>query len=156
MRASFNREARERFLEFASSPEALWKSNFRDFNGALVRMATLAPAGRIDRATVDEEIERLRQAWGRPDLPSSGTLERHLEPRAIEELDRFDRVQLEDVLDVCERSRSLSEAGRTLFASSRARKSSSNDADRLRKYLARFGLDWKRVQASAARLSVSG
>jgi transcriptional regulatory protein RtcR len=148
VRASFNREARERFLEFAGSPEASWKNNFRDFNGALVRMATLAPLGRIDRATVEEEIGRLRQSWGRPETPASGVLERHLEPRAIDELDRFDRVQLEDVLAVCERSRSLSEAGRTLFASSRARKSSSNDADRLRKYLARFALDWKRVQAA--------
>ena len=33
-------------------------------------------------------------------------------------------------------------AGRELFAASRAKKASSNDADRLRKYLARFGLDF--------------
>jgi transcriptional regulatory protein RtcR len=151
VRASFNREARERFLEFAGSPAAAWKNNFRDFNAALVRMATLAPAGRIDRATVDEEIERLQHAWGRPEEPGSGALERHLDPRAIAELDRFDRVQLEDVLEVCERARSLSEAGRALFASSRSRKSSSNDADRLRKYLARFALEWKRIQAATAR-----
>jgi len=111
-------------------------------------MAPLAPAGRIDRATVEEEIGRLRESWGRPEESKSGALERHLDALAIEELDRFDRVQLEDVLTVCERARSLSEAGRELFASSRARKSSSNDADRLRKYLARFGLDWKRVQSA--------
>jgi transcriptional regulatory protein RtcR len=43
------------------------------------------------------------------------------------------------------RSRSLSEAGRRLFASSRARKKSVNDADRLRKYLQRFGLEWKQI-----------
>jgi transcriptional regulatory protein RtcR len=57
-------------------------------------------------------------------------------------LDRFDRVQLEDVLTVCAQVRSLSEAGRALFAGSRERKASSNDADRLRKYLARFGLSF--------------
>lgn len=34
----------------------------------------------------------------------------------------------------------LSEAGRALFSASRARRTSANDADRLRKYLARFGL----------------
>ena len=34
-----------------------------------------------------------------------------------------------------------------LFAVSRLHKTSSNDADRLRKYLARFGLDWERVRA---------
>jgi len=48
---------------------------------------------------------------------------------------------LEDVLQVCQNSNSLSEAGRTLFAASFADKSTRNDADRLRKYLARFGLD---------------
>jgi transcriptional regulatory protein RtcR len=59
------------------------------------------------------------------------------------EVDRFDRIQLEDVLRVCHASRSLSEAGRTLFSESRKKKTSSNDADRLRKYLARFGLSWQ-------------
>jgi transcriptional regulatory protein RtcR len=50
------------------------------------------------------------------------------------------------VIDVCKRSRSLSEAGRTLFGASRARKSISNDADRLRKYLGRFGLEFFEIQ----------
>ncbi len=49
---------------------------------------------------------------------------------------------------VCRASRSLSDAGRTLFAASRAQRTSVNDADRLRKYLARFGLDWERVSAT--------
>ncbi|WP_066799492.1 hypothetical protein [Sphingomonas soli] len=43
------------------------------------------------------------------------------------------------------RSRSLSEAGRALFAASRARRTSANDADRLRKYLAKFGLEWAQL-----------
>ena len=62
--------------------------------------------------------------------------------KGIEGLDRFDRVQLEEVLRVCEGARSLSDAGRELFAASRAKKKAPNDADRLRKYLARFGLAW--------------
>lgn len=62
------------------------------------------------------------------------------------ELDLFDRAQLERVLDVCRTSVSLSEAGRTLFAVSRQSKKQPNDADRLRKYLARFGLDWDGVR----------
>lgn len=57
-------------------------------------------------------------------------------------LDRFDVVQLEEVLRVCRRSPSLSEAGRTLFAESRKGRTSTNDADRLRKYLARFELSF--------------
>jgi transcriptional regulatory protein RtcR len=57
-------------------------------------------------------------------------------------LDRFDRVQLEDVLNVCRSAPSLSAAGRILFDQSRERKKVANDADRLRKYLARFDLEW--------------
>ena len=56
------------------------------------------------------------------------------------ELDLFDRVQLEKVLKVCHRARSMSEAGRELFAKSREKKKSSNDADRIRRCLARFGV----------------
>src|ERR1041385_1716767 len=59
----FNREARERFLKFATSPEAAWSGNFRDLNGAVVRMATLARGGRITLEIVDEEIARLRNEW---------------------------------------------------------------------------------------------
>jgi transcriptional regulatory protein RtcR len=64
---------------------------------------------------------------------------------ALATLDRFDRVQLADVLAVCATARSLSDAGRTLFAESRKRRSSQNDADRVRKYLARFGIAWADV-----------
>ena len=57
-------------------------------------------------------------------------------------IDPFDRAQLEAVLAVCRESRNLSEAGRRLFAVSRLAKQKPNDADRLRKYLAKFGLTW--------------
>jgi transcriptional regulatory protein RtcR len=52
------------------------------------------------------------------------------------------RVLREDILGVCFRSASLSAAGRVLFDHSRERKKIANDADRLRKYLARFDLEW--------------
>ena len=45
-RVTFSKEARDRFLKFAVSHEARWNGNFRDLNGALVRMATLAPGSR--------------------------------------------------------------------------------------------------------------
>jgi transcriptional regulatory protein RtcR len=60
-------------------------------------------------------------------------------------MDEFDRLQLESVIDVCRRSRSLADAGRSLFGASRQRRSAINDSDRLRKYLARFALDWVRI-----------
>jgi transcriptional regulatory protein RtcR len=144
-----NREAREEFLAFATSPEARWPGNFRDFGGAISRMATLATGGRIDSATAREEIERLRAAWTVPGGSSDDALlERHLGRKAVAETDLFDRVQLAAVLRVCAESKGLSDAGRKLFAASRARKSSTNDADRLRKYLARFGLEWAEVAAA--------
>ena len=117
-------------------------------------MATLAEGGRIDVAIVEEEIVRLEDAWtavstkaasGEPDR-----VEEVLGPERAAGIDRFDRVQLEDVLRVCARSRSLSEAGRTLFAESRKTRTTINDADRLRKYLARFELDWETVGKAPA------
>lgn len=61
------------------------------------------------------------------------------------EIDLFDRQQLETVIAVCRRSQTLSDAGRTLFAVSRQQKKQPNDADRLRKYLARFNLSWEQI-----------
>ena len=142
-RVTFSKEARARFVSFATGKSARWPGNFRDFNGALLRMATLAPGGRIDVATVDDEVTRLTHAWQRPALGAADDpVVALLGPARAAELDRFDRVQLADVLRVCRESPSLSAAGRTLFASSRAHKQSSNDADRLRKYLARHDLTW--------------
>ncbi len=150
-RVSFNRESRERFLRFAASREALWLGNFRDFNAALTRMATLASGGRIDEALVAEEIARLRAAWreATQETHDGDPLAEVLSAAELAALDRFDRVQLADVVAVCRRARSLSDAGRELFAVSRARKNSTNDADRLRKYLARFGLDFERVRSAS-------
>ena len=64
----------------------------------------------------------------------------------LAEMDLFDRLQLASVIRICRASRTLSEAGRQLFATSRHRKKTANDADRLRKYLARFGLSWQALQ----------
>jgi transcriptional regulatory protein RtcR len=143
---TMNREARALFLDFARSPEALWLGSFRDFHAAITRMATLAPQGRIDVATVREELARLRRQWA-PSEPEQGdALAELLSPLQLSELDLFDRVQLAEVVRVCRAARSLSDAGRTLFAASRRKKDKPNDADRLRKYLARFGTTWELVK----------
>lgn len=111
-------------------------------------MATLAPGGRINREVVREEVERLRRAWGSHGRATgSPLLEEIMTGTELDALDLFDRVQLETVAQVCRESRSLSEAGRKLFASSRARRKSVNDSDRVRKYLTKFGLDWDRVRS---------
>ena len=146
-RLSMNREARARFLAFATSDEAVWAGNFRDFNGAVLRMAALAPAGRITEEIVAEEITRLRNSWQSPEDDGAGDgLDALLTADALAAIDPFDRVQLAEVVRVCRRARTLSDAGRRLFAVSRTRKAAPNDADRLRKYLARFALRFENIQ----------
>lgn len=141
-RISFNKEARFQYLAFATAPDATWPGNFRDLAASVTRMATFSPKGRIDSDCVRREVIRLKGLWSgtaQIDDPLVGLLG----PDQVSALDPFDRVQLVHVVGVCRASRSLSDAGRTLFAASRARRATSNDADRLRKYLARFELTWQ-------------
>ena len=138
----FNAEARAAYVRFATAPDAEWSGNFRELSASVSRLATLADGGRIGEPLVQEEIERLRTAW-RP--VSDEGLEGALSQQQITALDLFDRLQLQAVLEVCRRSNSLADAGRKLFAATRSKRSSLNDSDRLRKYLARFDLDWTRV-----------
>jgi transcriptional regulatory protein RtcR len=96
---------------------------------------------------VQDEIARLKGLWKPgPPAPGGNLVRRFLDEATVATLDRFDRVQLDDVLRACSESSSLSEAGRVLFSMSRRRRATANDADRLRKYLARFGLSWQAIQ----------
>ena len=142
---SFNREARQRFLQFAMDPAATWNANFRDFGAAITRMVTLAANNRISLPLVEEEIRRLQQSWGRLER---GGAARTVDFGAfgLEKLDLFDRVQLGEVLRVCQAAPTMAAAGRKLFAESRKKKASRNDSDRLKKYLAKFGLTWADVK----------
>ena len=143
----FNKEARVDYMRFASSPEALWSGNFRDLSASITRMATLADAGRITAVIVTNEIARLRHLWYRHGLPSivPTELESYLKPDQIQQIDLFDNIQLKSVIAICRQSKSISDAGRKLFAASRSIKQKPNDADRLKKYLAKFGLTWENI-----------
>ena len=144
-RVTFNTEARRAFLAFAEGPEAAWSGNFRDLAASVTRMATLSLTGRIDTGSVENEIARLKALWD-GEVIQSGTkvseLSDLIAADRLEAIDPFDLVQLESVVATCRSARTLSEAGRVLFAKSREQRASTNDADRLRKYLARFGLSW--------------
>lgn len=140
---TFNKEARQQFLAFATSTDALWSANFRDLNGAVTRMATLAPGGRITKEVVQEEISRLKVMWRAAETDiTNNLLNEVIGSEKAEHLDRFEKVQLADVLKVCKASKSMSEAGRKVFAVSRTKKRKANDADRLRKYLSRYNIKW--------------
>jgi transcriptional regulatory protein RtcR len=146
VQVTFSREARARYLDFAASDEAIWSGNFRDLGASVIRMATLAPGGRIRVDEVDEELARLRSIWaGAPTTSGESEAIGRVLRTVVAPIDPFDRAQLAHVVDVCASSANLSAAGRVLFAESRKEKTSSNDADRLKKYLARFGLSFAEI-----------
>ncbi|MCP4156450.1 MAG: AAA family ATPase, partial [bacterium] len=134
---SFNQESYEKFLTFALSSEAIWSSNFRDLNGAVTRMCTLAPGGRINERVQSDEIKRLRKRWQPFKVRENedSFLSQFLDQSQIDKIDNFDKPQLVYTLEVCKKSKNLSEAGRILYNNSRLEKKNPNDADRLRKYL---------------------
>lgn len=138
----FNQQSRDRYIQFATSAMATWPGNFRELTASITRMATLSTQGNITLEQVENEIRRLQIHW------QQVTLSDALIPA---EIDEFDRYQLEKVIEVCRKSRTLSEAGRYLFAVSRAQKQRANDADRLKKYLAKFDLSWEQIKDSTSR-----
>ncbi|WP_298258674.1 RNA repair transcriptional activator RtcR [uncultured Litoreibacter sp.] len=145
-RITFNADAQIAYQKFATDPGTCWRGNFRDLSASIQRMCTLAPRGRITHTMVTAEIEALSKTWHHASNdPDMQLITEHLGERAAN-IDEFDRVQLAAVIRVCRQSASLSAAGRRLFAASRAAKASRNDADRLRKYLEKFGLDWGSCQ----------
>lgn len=139
-RISMTSEARTRFLSYART--APWLGNFRDLATAVTRMATLADRGRISEEDVIFECEQLNSGGVVAAAPAS----RVALVLGNRPLDRFDRAQLEEVLQVIAVTDSMAEAGRLLYAESRAQKSNPNDSDRVRKFLARFELDYATVK----------
>ncbi|MDA4846405.1 RNA repair transcriptional activator RtcR [Hoeflea poritis] len=141
-RVGFNVDALQRYIRFATDPATLWPGNFRDLGASLQRLCTLAPRARITLPMVDQEIDFLKRQWASATRDEDDRLVRRFLGEKADEIDPFDAVQLAFVIRTCQTSRTLSEAGRTLYSASRAAKSSRNDADRLRKYLEKFGLSW--------------
>lgn len=155
---AFAPDAYQHYLQFATT-DALWRGNFRDLAASITRIATLTVGCRIDKKTVDREIEKLKALWS-INASSSNTgdgniqaslvsseqvLNKVLSPEQVANLDEFDRIQLIGVLKVCQKSPSMAEAGRRLFAISRTQKQSNNDSDRVKKYLAKFGIKWRDI-----------
>ena len=145
----FNKEALSAYLAFAHSNEARWRGNFRDLAASIMRLATLAPQGRIQTEQVAAEIERLKWLWAEEadsdDLLHKGSSEKadnYPDKIDWENLDLFDRLQLQNVIDECRKHQNMAQAGRALFHVSRNSRAKTNDSDRLRKYLQKFGLKW--------------
>ena len=140
-RITFNKEARAEFMRYALAPETAWRGNFRELNALVTRMATLSSGGRIDENIVKNEINRLRK--GQKSSSSDGRLSQLLGNNYRENFDEFELCQLSRVIEVCRQSRSRAEAGKKLFAVSRKQRNTTNDSDRLGKYLEKFGLTFQ-------------
>ena len=97
-------------------------------------------------------IERLKAGWSTPVVEGDqdSVLATVLSDKAREKLDLFDQAQLAFVVRICRESATLSDAGRKLFAATRENRKTANDADRLRKYLTRFDLDWQSVKQESS------
>lgn len=152
---SFSSEARQEFVSFAVSNEAVWTANFRDLNSSLARMLTLSEGNRIGRENVQTEMTRLRKEWSiesRFATNDEKLCQKLMTVEQLSKIDLFDRLQLEKVLEICRRCDSMAEAGRQLFSNSSQKKQSTNDSDRLRKYLQRFGISWKMIGTIAGHL----
>ena len=142
---SFAADAKRLYLDFAKDPSSVWRGNFRDLTASATRLVTLSERNRITKSIVEDEIRTLKSQW----QGSSRDADEYLVSQFIEDatsIDRFDLVQLAEVIRTCQSSSSMSEAGRKLFSASRVQKKSSNDADRIKKYLDRFGLRFKELQ----------
>ncbi|SMO69802.1 RNA repair transcriptional activator RtcR family protein [Paracoccus laeviglucosivorans] len=146
-KTGFNADALVRYLRFAQDPGTLWPGNLRDLHASAHRMAVLAERGRITVPMVEAEIATLIEQWNSATADLDEVLLAEVLPDSAR-LDEFDRAQLAAVIRACRECANLSAAGRRLFAMSRAEKASQNDADRLRKYLSRFGLDWAAVSGN--------
>lgn len=141
---SFNKAARNRYMKFAHSPDAIWRANFRDLNASVTRMATLSDGGRITEDVVDDEISRLKNDWavtGSAQDPKAITAH-FLNEETHGRLDLFEHIQLAGIANVCKSAKSMAEAGRLLFNQSREQKKSINDSHRLKQILGKYGLNF--------------
>lgn len=140
---SFNKTAKDYYLNYAKSPKALWRCNFRDLNASITRMTTLANGGRINIEVVKDEINRLQHNWQyaaeiKPEINVTELIEKPI--------DLFEQHQLANVIQVCKQSNSAAEAGRKLFNVSRLNKTSVNDSHRISQFLNKFNLDFKKIK----------
>ena len=137
-RVRFATGAQQRFIKFALN--AKWSGNFRELHSCITRLGTLAENGKISIELVNSEIALLNTRWSKQqeDYPY---LNRFLSKQKIDNIDLFDRCQLDFVLKICLESKNLAKAGAKLYQQSRSKRKSINDSDRLKKYLNKFGIE---------------
>lgn len=149
----FEPKALRLYQDFAKSDTAVWSGNFRDLTASMVRMTTLAEDNVITITVVQEEILRLKSLWavyGNKSENAENTeafLANFLDKNALLDMDKFEKIQLAGVINVCQvcksQGKNQAEVGRLLFSQSRQKLKSPNDSDRVRKFLLKFGLKFE-------------
>lgn len=151
---SFNKTARQSYLDFSYSQLATWSANFRDLNASITRMGTLADGGRITSQVVSDEIQRLKQKWqpfAKPERDNPMTLVTELlSQQEIEQLDYYEQLKLAGIISTCRDSSSMAEAGRKLFNVSRHNKKSSNDSHRVKQLLVKYNLTFAQIKSATS------
>ncbi len=147
----FNKQAKEKYIQFASSAEALWSANFRDLNASIIRMGTLSDNGRISLEVVEDEIKRLLHNWydnntSKKHSDHDINLDDLLGQEVTSQLDKYEKIILNGVIEVCQEASSMADAGRKLFKHSRLLKKSQNDSHRVKQILERYNLSFEKLQ----------
>lgn len=144
----FNKASKAKYLHFGESPGAVWSANFRDLNASVTRMGTLADGGRITEDVVEEEVTRLRKKWSSTDdgQNDSAYIDSIIGQGYSQKLDVYEQIQLAGLIKVCRASKSMAEAGRTLFNVSRNEKKSTNDSHRVKQLLAKYQLTFEQLK----------
>lgn len=154
---TINDQALTRYLEFATSLEAVWCNNLRDLISSTIRMASFSDSNtsdniRITESVVSNEIIQLKNKWRGFSSKQFPLLEKIVGKAEMDLIDCFYHPQIEEVIKVCLKSKNRSEASRKLYNVSLGKKSSKNDADRLIKFLKIFNLDWDTIKNTFKKL----
>lgn len=148
-RYRFLARARQAYLSFASSHEALWAGNFRDLAASIERMTTLCDNGVIDSAVVDDEIETLRASWpGGVVACACASYGVDLVEQVLpgKEMNLLERALLNALLALCGEAKSYAALGRQIFGESVGK----NPSQRVRDLLVDHGLSLDQVKVMLA------
>lgn len=141
----FPAQARQRYLKFATSEEAVWSGNFRDLTASVERMTTLCEGGVLDDGVVEDEIKMLKAMWEGHQMP--GSKQSHAQDLVTKvlpghTLNLFEHAQLNLVLSLCGAARSYADLGRQVYGADVGK----NPSQRIRDFLVEHGLNLEGVK----------
>lgn len=152
----FNNQAKQNYLRFSNSENALWNRNFRDLTSSIKRMITLSEDGFITSEIVNDEISRLKRSWAIESDNSISKLEdedRYSDyiseayiGKEIDNISLIDLMVLEKTISVCISSKNASEAAKKLYGNKEGISLSQNPSGRLNKFLSKYGLSYKQLK----------